>query len=198
MGAKASGAATVRVALNGNIAPSLAGAATASSLTVSGTTTLTGAVTASSTLATGAVTIADATTPSLTTAAGKTNTGYVQVNGKTSGGVKIIPADATAYLLTISVAARTVGTATLTIPDTANVADTFALVTLAQTLANKTLTSPVIATGLTASGSAANDFSGSTGTFKTSTGTNTFGGDTACLVGSTVTAAGETRAPQRR
>jgi hypothetical protein len=44
------------------------------------------------------------------------------------------------------------------------------------TLTNKTLTSPVIATGLTASGSAANDFSASTGTFKTSTGASTFGG----------------------
>jgi hypothetical protein len=45
-----------------------------------------------------------------------------------------------------------------------------------QTLAAKTLTTPVIATGLTASGSASNDFSASTGTFKTSTGINTFGG----------------------
>ena len=35
---------------------------------------------------------------------------------------------------------------------------------------------PVITGGLTASGSAANDFSGSTGAFKTSTGANTFGG----------------------
>lgn len=47
-----------------------------------------------------------------------------------------------------------------------------------QTLTSKTLTSPVIGTGLTASGSASNDFSGSTGTFKTSTGTNTLGGAT--------------------
>lgn len=38
------------------------------------------------------------------------------------------------------------------------------------------LLSPVIAGGLTATGSSANDFSGSTGTFKTSTGVNTFGG----------------------
>lgn len=45
-----------------------------------------------------------------------------------------------------------------------------------QTLAAKTLTSPVIATGLTASGSAANTFAGSTGTFITSTGANTFKG----------------------
>lgn len=39
-----------------------------------------------------------------------------------------------------------------------------------------TLNAPVIANGLTASGSASNDFSGSTGTFKTSTGINTLGG----------------------
>ncbi len=45
-----------------------------------------------------------------------------------------------------------------------------------QTLTSKTLTSPVIATGLTASGGTSNDFSASTGTFKTSTGVNTFGG----------------------
>lgn len=45
-----------------------------------------------------------------------------------------------------------------------------------QTLAGKTLTTPVIATGLTASGSTANDFSGSTGTFLTSSGVNTFKG----------------------
>lgn len=52
-------------------------------------------------------------------------------------------------------------------------------VTGATTLASATaLTAPVITTGLTASGSAANDFSGSTGTFLTSTGTNTLGGNT--------------------
>lgn len=39
-----------------------------------------------------------------------------------------------------------------------------------------TFTAPVIAGGLTASGSASNDFSGSTGTFKTSTGANTISG----------------------
>ena len=38
----------------------------------------------------------------------------------------------------------TVGDSVLTVPDTASVADTFAMVTLAQTLANKTLTTPVI------------------------------------------------------
>jgi hypothetical protein len=55
------------------------------------------------------------------------------------------------------------------------------------------LTSPVIIAGLTASGSAANDFSGSTGTFKTSTGTNTFGGNTARKCGASVTAAGSSQ-----
>lgn len=38
------------------------------------------------------------------------------------------------------------------------------------------ITAPIITGGLTASGSAANDFSASTGTFKTSTGAATFGG----------------------
>lgn len=42
--------------------------------------------------------------------------------------------------------------------------------------AGSTLTGPLISGGLTASGSASNDFSGSTGTFKTSTGVATFGG----------------------
>lgn len=42
--------------------------------------------------------------------------------------------------------------------------------------AGSTLTGGVIANGFTASGSAANDFSGSTGAFKTSTGAATFGG----------------------
>lgn len=55
----------------------------------------------------GAVTIADATTPSLTTASGKTNTGFVQVNGKTSGGIKILPPDAGTNLATISMEAQT-------------------------------------------------------------------------------------------
>lgn len=55
--AKVTGAKTVRVILNGNIAPSLAGAATATTLTVSGATTLSStlAVTGATT-ATGAIT----------------------------------------------------------------------------------------------------------------------------------------------
>jgi hypothetical protein len=67
----------------------------------------------------GPVTIADATTPSLTTAAGKTNTGFVQINGKTSGSLKITAADATAQAVTVTTAAQTSGAATVTIPDQA-------------------------------------------------------------------------------
>lgn len=45
------------------------------------------------------------------------------------------------------------------------------------TITSDTLTTPIIAGGLTASGSGANDFSASTGTFKTSSGANTLSGD---------------------
>lgn len=135
-------------------------------------TTSTGANTLS-----GATTIADATTPSLTTASGKTNTGYVQVNGKTSGAVKLTGDDAMAFTLTLYAAAQSAA-ARLTMPDLGGSNDTIAVIGMAQTFTNKTLTSPVIATGLTASGTATNDFSGSSGAFKTSTGANTLGGAT--------------------
>lgn len=90
-------------------------ASTGTFLTSSGANTLSGATT-----------IADATTPSLTTAAGKTNTGFVQVNGKTSGALKITAADATAQTITLTTAAQTVGAATLTIPNMANTNKTIA------------------------------------------------------------------------
>jgi hypothetical protein len=54
--------------------------------------------------------------------------------------------------------------------------DTIALLNTAQTLANKTLTAPVVSGGLTASGSAANDYSGSTGDFALSTGALSWAG----------------------
>jgi len=50
--------------------------------------------------------------------------------------------------LTLATTSQTVGVATLTIPDFANVSDTFVFLTLAQTLVNKTLTSPTIGTSL--------------------------------------------------
>lgn len=58
-----------------------------------------------------------------------------------------------------------------------------------------TLTTPTIATGLTASGSASNDFSASTGTFKTSSGANQLSGAvtiTDATTPSLTTAAGST------
>lgn len=87
----------------------------------------------------GATTINDATTPSLTLASGKTNTGFVLINGKTSGGLKFLPADASAQTVTVSLASQTVGASTLTLPDMANVNDTFAFLAKAGTLTNKTI-----------------------------------------------------------
>src|SRR6185312_8415922 len=87
----------------------------------------------------GATTINDATTPSLTLASGKTNTGFVLINGKTSGGLKFLPADASAQTVTVSLAAQTVGASTLTLPDMANVNDTFVFLAKAGTLTNKTI-----------------------------------------------------------
>ena len=91
-----------------------------------------------------AITITDPVTPSLTTQAGSTNTGFVLINGKTSGSLKITTADATAQAVTETVAAQTVGASTLTIPDQAGVSSNFVFDTLAQTLTNKTLNSPTI------------------------------------------------------
>lgn len=59
--------------------------------------------------------------------------------------------------------------------------DVVVLRAASQTLTNKTLTAPVVGGGLTASGSASNDFSASTGTFKTSTGAVTIGGGAAAI-----------------
>lgn len=72
----------------------------------------------------GAVTVNDATTPSITLASGKTNTGFVTINGKTSGGLKFIAADSAAQTVTVSLAAQTTGAATLSIADQGGVAST--------------------------------------------------------------------------
>ena len=79
-------------------------------------------------------------------------------------------------VLTHSSGILTLGTGELRITTAGTNAASVPTLGSTSTLTNKTLTSPVIGTGLTASGSASNDFSGSTGTFKTSTGVNTFGG----------------------
>lgn len=81
--------------------------------------------------------------------------------------------NATSGSIAIKPVAGALGTVTLTVPAAT---DTIAVLAATQNLSAKTLVSPVISTGLTASGSAANDFSASTGTFKTSTGAGTFGG----------------------
>ena len=78
-----------------------------------------------------------------------------------------------AHKVIISSTAPAGASNTLTISDTAG-ADTFAMVTLAQTLAGKTLTAPVI-NGATSSGSTSIDFSNNSGTFLTSTGAVTIG-----------------------
>lgn len=74
----------------------------------------------------GAVDVNAATTPSVTLNSGKTNTGFFQVNGKTSGALKITTADAAGQTVTLNLAAQTSGAATITIPDRAGAAGTFA------------------------------------------------------------------------
>lgn len=49
-------------------------------------------------------------------------------------------------LITVALTSQTVGGATLTIPNFASVADTFAFITLAQTLSNKTFVAPALGT----------------------------------------------------
>ncbi len=136
----------------------------------------------------GAVTVNAATTPSITTAAGKTNTGFLTISGKTSGGFKITTADATGQTVTATLAAQTVGAAALTIPDFASVADEFVFKTKSVTLANKTLTAPVINGATTAVAANNFDFSTGTGTFKTPTGINTIGGELDLVAGGLTTA----------
>ena len=118
-GTKTFGTGTGTVSLNGTVAL----AASKNAACAAGTTEIdwslgTGAfqsTTGANTL-NGAVSIADATTPSLTCATGKTNTGFVSVLGKTSGGIKVLPIDAGTSLLTISQEAQT-QTCTMKIPD---------------------------------------------------------------------------------
>lgn len=95
---------------------------------------------------TGTLTIDDATTPILTLESGNTNTGYIDLKGKTSGTLRIKPADSTAQTMTFAVAAQTAGASSATIPDLANTADTFDMIGLAQTIsAVKTFTAvPIV------------------------------------------------------
>ncbi len=83
--------------------------------------------------------------------------------------------------------APTVGSTSLTFERDSKVVTT----NTAQTISGlKTLTAaPVFGAGLTASGAVANDFSGGTGTFKTSSGANTLSGDTTLAAGKDLTGA---------
>ena len=76
----------------------------------------------------GVVTVNDATTPSITTASGKTNTGFLKINGKTSGSIKILPVDAAGQDVTVSLAAQTGGGAVLTIPNQGGTSTSFVFV----------------------------------------------------------------------
>lgn len=94
----------------------------------------------------GTVNVNDPTTPSILLGSGSTNTGNIEIDGKTSGGLILKPADAMGQKLTISGAAQTIGAATLTIPDFAGANQTLVTLGLTQTLTNKTLTSPTLTT----------------------------------------------------
>jgi hypothetical protein len=113
--------------------PTITGTAVIPALTSSGSTSIdfsgnsgTFKSTTGANTLNGAVDVNAGTTPSVTLNSGKTNTGFFQVNGKTSGALKITAADAAAQTVTMTVAAQTTGAATVSIPDRAGVSGTFA------------------------------------------------------------------------
>jgi len=149
IGGAAAGAASFTTASTSGLA-TLASASVTTTLTVAGSAALnggitvdstnftvngtTGAVDSASTIGGTAFTADDATTPTFQTASGKTNTGYFEVLGKTSGGTRLSTADATAQTVTITTAAQTGGAGVaLSIPDMAAASGTFAMVELANT-----------------------------------------------------------------
>lgn len=95
---------------------------------------------------TGTIVSDDATTPGLTIESGNTNTGYVDVKGKTSGKLRITVADAMAQTVSLTTAAQTSGAGTLTIPDLAGTSVGLVTTTATQTLSNKTFTAPALGT----------------------------------------------------
>lgn len=106
---------TVSVATANGFSGTVANATTTPAITI-----IAGAITPNTVVA------SDTTTPHFDTTAGSTNTGYFLVNGKTNGSFKITTADSTAQAITLTIAAQTVGAATLTIPNMANVNKTVA------------------------------------------------------------------------
>jgi len=201
----------------GDLRVTTAGTNTASVVTVGGTQTLTAKTLTSPVIGTGLTASGSASNDfSASTGTFKTSTGVNTFGGSThtfAGDAK--PAtDGTGNLgtaalswdnlyldtaatinfdngnavLTHSSGILTMGTGELRITTAGTNAASVPTLGSTSTLTNKTLTSPVIGTGLTASGSASNDFSGSTGTFKTSTGVNTFGGSSHTFAASIIPA----------
>ncbi len=85
------------------------------------------------------VTADDATTPYVSTATGKTNTGYLEVKGKTSGSIRVTCADATAFDVKFAIPAQTTSDANYLFPDLGGSDDTATFIALTQTLTNKTI-----------------------------------------------------------
>lgn len=86
---------------------------------------------------TAATATVNGSTPILTTATGETNTGYMRVNGKTSGSVTLTTADSTAFDVTISPIAQTVDNGIVTIPDLGGATAIMTLNDRTQTITNK-------------------------------------------------------------
>lgn len=107
----------------------------------------------------------------LTSGTASSATGILTLTGLTSGSLKITGADAMAQIVTINLAAQTTGAATLTLPDFAGASQTFSFIGKAETLSG----AKTFSGGILASGSNANNFSGGSGTFLTSTGAVTIG-----------------------
>jgi hypothetical protein len=102
-----------------------------------------GTITAGGTLTSGAITVSDASAPTITLNSGGSSTGYLRVNGKTSGAV-FYGANDTGQLMTLAWAYQTTGSASAVVPNLAGTTRNFVMDTQTQTLTNKTMTSPVL------------------------------------------------------
>lgn len=105
------------------------GASTADFVLSAGDATISGVKTFTGT----SLIVDNGTTPVLTIQSGNTNTGYIEVKGKTSGMLKLMAADSTAQTVTFGPAAQTGGAGSVTIPDLGGTAETVGLLGLAQT-----------------------------------------------------------------
>jgi len=189
----------------GDLRVTTAGTNTASVVTVGGTQTLTGKTATALVVADGLTASGSASNDfSASTGTFKTSTGVNTFGGSThtfAGDAKpatdgtgnlgtaalswdnlfldtlaTINFDNSNVVLTHSSGILTMGTGELRITTAGTNAASVITQGSTNSLTNKTIVSGVFATGLTASGSAANTFAGSTGTFITSTGANTFKG----------------------